>query len=331
MSEQAVRATGVGSLPGEDFAEATRVVLGEFADFPHLPELPARGVIADMTGRTLAMIDELGFDLQPAGWRLTDSSGVDHRRAKSLLAQDLDVFEELTQGYEGPLKIQVAGPWTVAATTERPRGDRLLADVGARREVGEALALGLAGHIADVRRRVPGAELHVQVDEPALPAVMAGSIPTASGFHRHRSVDLPQAVALLEPMFEAIAAAGAQSIAHCCATEAPMDLFRRAGAGAVSLDVTHLSAASYDPLGSLLDAGLPVYLGVIGRAPVEPINDSRVIDRVRRLLDMLGFATEEVVSQMVLTPACGLANANPAEVRMVIRTLSGAARGLTGG
>lgn len=323
------RATGVGSLPGEDFAEACRVVLGELADFPHLPELPARGVIAGMTGRTLAMIDELGFDLQPAGWRLTDAPGVDHRRAKSLLAQDLDVFEELTQGYQGPLKIQLAGPWTVSATTERPRGDRLLADVGARREVAEALALGLAAHIADVRRRVPGADLHVQIDEPALPGVMAGSIPTASGFHRHRSVDTPQAVALLEPLFDVIAEADAASIAHCCAREAPIELFRTAGAGAVSLDVTHLSAASYEPLGSVLDAGLPVYLGVIGTSPVEAINDSRVIDRVKRLLDMLGFAAEDVSEQLVLTPACGLANANPAEVRTVVRTLSGAARGLT--
>lgn len=325
------RATGVGSLPGEDFTEACRIVLGELADFPHLPELPARGVIAGMTGRTLAMIDELGFDLQPAGWRLTDASGIDHRRAKSLLAQDLDVFEEATQGYEGRLKIQVAGPWTIAATTERPRGDRLLADVGARREVAEALALGVAGHIADVRRRVPGAELHVQVDEPALPAVMAGAIPTASGFHRHRSVDTPQAVALLEPLFAVISDADAGSIAHCCASESPIDLFRRAGAGAVSLDVTHLSASSYDPLGSLLDDGSTVYLGVIGTSPVESVNDSRVIERVKRLLDMLGFAADDVSGQVVLTPACGLADASPAEVRMVLRTLSGAARGLAEG
>lgn len=324
------RATGIGSLPGTDFAESVRVVLGELATFPHLPELPARGVIAQMTGRTLAMIDELGFDLQPAGWRLTDAPGVDHRRAKSLLAQDLDVFEELTQGYEGPLKIQVAGPWTVVATTERPRGDRLLADHGARREVAEALALGLAVHIADVQRRVPGAQLHVQVDEPALPAVMAGSIPTASGFHRHRSVDLPQAVALLQLIFDAINGC-AQSIAHCCADEPPLDLFRSAGASALSLDVTHLAAAGYDPLGSALDAGLPVYLGVIGTSPIETINDSRVIDRARRLLDMLGFAAEEIRDQLVLTPACGLASASPAEARTMMRTLSGAAMGLAQG
>src|SRR6187431_2568847 len=105
-------------MPGEDYPEAVRTVLGELGDLPYVPELPARGAIAQMTGRTLALVAELGFDLQPAGWRLTDASGVDHRRARSLLAQDLDVFEEQAQAYDsfaagGELKVQLAGPWTL--------------------------------------------------------------------------------------------------------------------------------------------------------------------------------------------------------------------------
>ena len=93
--------TAVGSYPGEDFDEALRIVLGELPDLPHLPELPGRGAAAGMVGRTLATIGELGFDLQPAGWRLTDASGVDHRRARSLLAQDLDQLEEQAQDFRG--------------------------------------------------------------------------------------------------------------------------------------------------------------------------------------------------------------------------------------
>ena len=50
----------------------------------------------------------------------------------------------------------MAGPWTLAATVERPRGDKCSADFGARRELAQALAEGLRGHVADVRRRVPG-------------------------------------------------------------------------------------------------------------------------------------------------------------------------------
>ena len=168
------RVTGVGSHPGEDqheYDEAVRLVLGELPDLAYVPEVPGRGAGASMTGRGVAVMAALGADLQPAGWRLTDAPGVDQRRARSLLAQDLDGFEEQSQGYAGTVKVQVAGPWTLAATVERPRGDKVLADFGARRDLAQALAEGLRDHVADLRRRVPNAaRIVVQVDEPALAA-----------------------------------------------------------------------------------------------------------------------------------------------------------------
>jgi methionine synthase II (cobalamin-independent) len=314
-------ATGVGSLPGEDIHEAVRTVLGELPEMPHLPELPDRGAIAGMTARSLAVVAELGFDLQPAGWRLTDAPGVDHRRARSLLAQDLDALEELAQdagSFEagGELKVQVAGPWTLAATVERPRGDRLLADFGARREVAQALAEGVRVHVADVRRRIPGASLLVQVDEPVLPAVLAAHVPTASGFGRHRSVDPPRASEALEWVFAAIVDAGATPVAHCCAGDVPIGLLRGAGARAVSIDLDVLAAAGYDELGAALDAGERVFLGVVPSTdPARVPTDKQVVERVTRLLDMLGLDPDEVAGQLVLTPRCGLAGATPSYAR----------------
>lgn len=314
-------ATGVGSLPGEDVNEAVRVVLGELPDLPHLPELPARGAIADLTGRTLAMIDDLGFDLQPAGWRLTDAAGIDHRRAKSLLGQDLDALEEQTQGYDGELKLQVAGPWTLAATAERPRGDRVLADVGARRDLAQALAEAVGAHVHGVRRRVPGARLVVQVDEPALPAVLGGRIPTASGFHRHRSVDVALASAALEWVFAAIDEAGATPATHCCAADAPVALLRGAGARMVGVDLAAASPATLEQLGQGLDAGERVFLGVVPATGESVPGERALLDQVRRVLDMLGFDPAEVSDQLVLTPACGLAGATSAYARQVLARL----------
>jgi methionine synthase II (cobalamin-independent) len=319
-------------MPGEDFGESLRTVLGEVPDLPFLPELPARGATASMTGRTLAIVAELGFDLQPAGWRLTDASGIDHRRARSLLAQDLDALEELTQQYDGELKVQVCGPWTLAATVERPRGDRLLADFGARRELAEALAEGVREHVRDLRRRVPGATVVVQVDEPALPAVLAAKVPTSSGFGRHRSVGPPAASEALETVFAAITESGATSVAHCCAADIPIGLLRGAGAQAISLDLDVLAAESYDALGTALDAGERVLLGVVPATdPARVPTEQQVVDRVLRLLDMLGFDPEEVVDQLVLTPSCGLAGASAAYTRTALSLCRNSAVRMTSG
>ncbi len=324
--------TGVGSYPGEDFDEALRTVLGELPDLPHLPELPARGVTAGMTGRGLAVMAELGADLQPAGWRLTDAPGVDHRRARSLLGQDLDTLEDLTDGYRGSFKIQVAGPWTLAATVEKPRGDKVLSDFGARRELAQALAEGLRGHVADVRRRLPGADrLVVQVDEPALAAVLGAKIPTASGFGRHRMVHPPEASEALAWVLDAIVEAGAEPWVHTCASGTPLALLGASGARGISVDLGLMTAADHDALAEALEGGDTVALGVVPSLdPATAPTDTEVTERVLRWLDMLGLDPTEVGERLVLTPTCGLAGASPALARSALGLLTKAAGHLTG-
>jgi len=311
-------ATGIGSMPGEDFAEAVRVVLGQLTGLPHLPELPARSSAATMTGRAVAMLVELGADLQPAGWRLTDAPGRDHKRARSLLAQDLDVVEELAEGYEGPFKVQVAGPWTLAATVERPRGDRVLADHGARRELAQSLAEGLRAHVDDVRRRLPGADLVVQVDEPALPAVLAGSVPTASGFSRHRSVAVPEATETLRWVLDAVAA-DAAPVVHCCADRVPLEVVTKAGARAVSVDMARIGRGEYDDYAGLLERGVGLWLGVVPATEPDPVpRDSELVRRVQRLLEDVDVDPETARDRCVVTPACGLAGASPRWARQAL-------------
>lgn len=312
------RSTGVGSWPGEDaaaYAEAVHVVLGEL-DVPHVPELPGRGATATMTGRALALLEGLTVDLQPAGWRLVGDGapGVDHRRTRSLLAQDLDAVEEQAQGWEGPFKIQVAGPWTLAATVEKPRGDRVLSDHGARRDLAESLAEGVRAHVRDLRRRVPGAtSLVVQVDEPALGAVLAAQVPTASGFGRHRAVHPPEASELLGAVLSAIAEEGAEPWVHSCAPGVPWDLVRGAGATGLVLDLSMLSAGDHDTVAEALEAGTTVALGVVPAVAGEGLTDTRVVERVQRWLDMLGL--DPTVGSLAVAPTCGLAGATEAWAR----------------
>jgi methionine synthase II (cobalamin-independent) len=266
-----------------------------------------------MVGRTLATITELGFDLQPAGWRLTDASGIDHRRARSLLGQDLDQLEEQSQDFHGVLKVQLAGPWTLAATVERPRGDKVLADHGARREIAQALAEGVADHLADVRRRVDAERIVVQVDEPALASVLAGEVPTASGFGRHRVVHPPEVSGALAGVLER---AGTEPWVHSCAPRTPWDLLRGAGARGLSGDLSVLDADDLDAFAEAIEAGERVALGVVPSVEPETApSATSVAERVLRVIDVLGLDADAVSGLLVLTPSCGLAGASPAWAR----------------
>ena len=321
-------ATGIGSHPGDDaaaYAEAVRVVLGELAEhLPYVPELPGRGAAATMTARAVAVATDLAFDLQPAGWRLTDAEGVDQRRAGSLLAQDLDQVEEQAQGYRGAFKTQVAGPWTLAATVERPRGDRVLADHGARRELAQALAEGVRRHLGDLRRRLPGVDRWVvQVDEPALPGVLAGRVPTASGFGKHRSVKPADASAALSWVLDAIVEEGAEPWVHCCAPAAPLALLRGAGTRGLAVDLALVGAEGHDALAGALEAGERVVLGVVPTS--DTADEGTVVEAVSRWLDMVGLEPGE---GLVVSPACGLAGASPAAARRTLGLARAAAAAL---
>jgi hypothetical protein len=308
-------ATGIGSYPGEDPAEALRVLLGELPDLPYLPELPARGPGADLAGRTAGLLVELSVALQPSGWRFADRPGRDTQRAHDHLARDLDTLEELAAGYEGTFKIQVCGPWTLAASIELKHGDRTLKDPGAVRDLIDSLAEGVAGHVADVRRRIPGADILLQIDEPSLPAALAGTVPTASGFARLPAVEGPVAEDGLRRLIEAV---DAYPIVHCCARDVPYDLLRSAGAKAIALDADLIPARSEDTVGEAIDAGIGFLMGIVpGTDTTLPPLD-RSVRPIRGLWRRLGFSPGRLPEQVVVTPSCGLAGASPAYARTAL-------------
>ncbi len=323
-------ATGVGSLPGEDIAEAVQIVLGECPDLPFLPELPARGVGADLIGRGAGLLADLHVDLQPAGWRLVDRGGLDERRARGLLARDLDTLEEYARDLTGPLKVAAAGPWTLAASLELPRGGRALADFGAARDIAAALSEGVRAHLADLRRRVPGASLLLQLDEPSLPAVLSGRVPTASGFRTVRSVAPHVARDALRTVLGAAGAAGAMPVVHCCADDVPFDLLVSAGARAISLDLTRLPRRAEETLAGAVEAGAGLLLGVVPATGPEMSDPAASVDLVNGMWRRLGLPAA-ALSQVVLTPTCGLAGASPAGARSALRSCREAARRLDAG
>ncbi|WP_127497492.1 methionine synthase [Actinoplanes solisilvae] len=323
-------ATGIGSLPGTDIAEAQRVVFGELPDLPHLAELPARGPGADIIGRSAGFLVDLPVQLYAGRWQVAPRPGQDARRTADLLERDLDQLTEQGDAYSGPLKIQSAGPWTLAASIDRPIGGRLLRDAGAVRDLTASLAEGLRRHVDDVRKRLPRAEVLLQLDEPSLPAVLAGRVPTESGLGSYRVVPGPDAASVLREVVEAV---GAPVIAHCCAAGVPLPVFRDARAAAVALDLSLLK--DLDPLGEALEAGLGLFAGVVPTAPsaalTSPsggVDGKKVAERVSTLWKRLGFAPSRLPQQVVITPACGLAGASPAYARAALTACREAGRRL---
>lgn len=323
-------ATGIGSMPGADPAEACRIVFGEVPDLPYLPELPGRGPGADIIGRTAALLVGLPVQTTPRGWKLTDRPGRDASRAAGYLSQDLDTLEEMAGGYRGPLKIAVCGPWTLAASLELSHSvNPALADPGAVADLTASLAEGLAEHAGDVRKRVPGASLIVQLDEPALPAALAGRVPTASGLNVVRAID--QAVAS-QRLATVLSAPSAFTVVHCCGKPAPFPEIERAGASAVSFDLGHLRNADVDRVAQLAEDGLGLFVGALPTSSAEqlvsgpPLLPRQTAESVVTLWRRTGLAPGLLARQVVITPACGLAGSSPAAARAALAHCRDAAR-----
>ncbi|HYK29298.1 MAG TPA: methionine synthase [Streptosporangiaceae bacterium] len=315
-------ATGVGSMPGDDPVEVCRIVFGELPDLPYLPELPGRGPGAEMTGRTACLLVDMPVQITPRGWKLADRPGRDMTRAAGYLSHDLDALEEVAESYSGPVKVQVCGPWTLAAALELSRSlNPALADLGAVADLTESLAEGVAAHVADVRKRLPGATLVVQIDEPSLPAVLAGRVPTASGLGTVAAID--QLVAS-QRLATVLSATDAFTVVHCCARATPFLQIKAAGAAAVSFDVAFVGSKETDEIAELAEGGLALFAGAMPTSSAyrlvsgPPFAPRQTAEIVVQLWRRTALAAAEFARHVVITPACGLAGVSPAAARAVL-------------
>jgi len=329
-----VAVPGLGPVPGTDPLEAARVVAGELAAFPHLPQLPARGPSGSSTARSAVLLVDLHVDLQPSGWRITDRAGLDEHRAASALGSDLDAAEEVWDGYQGPFKVAVDGPFTLAVAIDRPRGDAVLADSGARRDVAASLTEGLRVHLGDLRRRIPGVSPVVQLDEPLLATVLAGGVPTSSGFGRLRAVTDAEVRDTLRRVAEAIAPVPlVVSVGTRLTAPSPEELpatllwsaLDGAGLSGFGVDPTALGTSDLDRLAELAESGVTPWLAAVRAAAAPgapPQRPDAVAAAVVDVWERLGFPAGTAAAGLVVTPDAGLASLAPAEARRVMRLLT---------
>lgn len=323
-------ATGVGSWPGTSAKEAAEVVVGELHRLPHLVELPARGLGADLIGRAGGLLIDIWIDTVPRGYRIASGRSSVTRRAVSLLEEDLDALEEAWEraglrGGERAVKVQAPGPVTLAAQLELPGGHRAITDSGAVRDLTASLAEGVAAHRATLARRLESPVV-VQFDEPTLPAALAGRLTGVTSLNPVHPVDEAVVTALLD---ECVQTVGGDVAVHCCASGIPWKLLQRSTVAAISVDVDTLSAGDLDGVGEFVDSGRTVVLGAVPTVvPSARPSAEQIAATVAAVTDRLGFARTVLSDRVGIAPACGLAGATAAWARSAIELAQRAADGL---
>ena len=285
----------------------------ELWDLPYLPEIPARGPGAEMVGRALGLL-EIGMERGTSRWRVSASSGQEQRRAKAMLRDDLDVLAEVLDGYEGPLKVSLTGPYTLLALVDLPRGEPMVIDPGARRDLVQAHLAAVRELVARVRALVPGARPVLQLDEPALGGVAEGAIRSSSGLRQCPPVEPEE----FGRAYGALASLDPGLVVHSCAP-APWRPLMDAGVHTFAVDAE--LPGEVDLLAEHVDAGGDLWLGIVptSSGATVPTADqvvARTLDWLRPL--ELG---DRLSGHLALTPACGLASFTPDAAVRVARTL----------
>ena len=166
----------------------------------------------------------------------------------------------------GRSRSSCAGPWTLAATLELPRTLNVaIADPGAVADLTASLAEGAAAHVAEIAKRVPGAQLVVQFDEPPCPPWPGARCRRRAGCRGCAPVEADVAAGAAGPgdRQHREVHGGAQ----LRSTAVPFGIIRAAGAGALSFDLSQLRRGEEDAVAEAAEAGLGLLTGVVPAVP----------------------------------------------------------------
>lgn len=270
---------GLGPMPGTSMSEAADIVLGETGDLPHLPQLPDRGLGSDAIGRTAGLVAHVAVDRGPRAWQMTDRPQLLTRQAWDRMERDLDEIQAVWAGPIPTVKIQAVGPWSLAAAIELANGHRVITDAGARRDLFLGLRAGLDRHAAEVARRC-GGQVVLQLDEPYLDCILAGTLPGTTDFD-----DIP---AVPGELAAEVLAGFHPDYLHICQPQ--WELAHTATTLLLEFRQVN-NPRDWDGLGQYLDAGARVGFGIAAGDAVagQPDSARGVAIAIARLFDRLGL------------------------------------------
>lgn len=260
-----------------------------------------------MIGRTASVLIDLPVDLQPRGWRLVDRPGQDLRRAQRFLASDIDTFEEALVGYQGAVKIQVAGPWTVIANLFTQKDRPVLIDESACRDLAQSLAAGLGEQIARMKAIEGVSQVVVQIDEPSISGVLKGAGGTL--LSAPRIPESHEIESLWQFLLSSIHDTGGLAVFHTCANQPPLELIRSFDGLSVPQSI------GAEALAPWLDAGKALWLGVLPSVEAPMPSVATTVSAVKSLMSDAGFADR--IDLLSFTAECGFPNSSVGYIKEV--------------
>jgi hypothetical protein len=330
--------TGIGSVPFTDPEETVALVLETLPQIPYWPQMVQLGYLEEMAAqaarglpglkvdgvnRTVAMDPDLPRDEALARFYEVVLSG--DLTAFAFEAQDARGFFALlakvaSQGCPGPaLKGQLSGPVTFAGVVKDAAGKPILYD----RELTQAVCSGLARKVAwqAEKFRELGKAPIVFLDEPYLTGFGSAYLP----------ISKDEVTGILTQTLEEArgAAAGPVTLGvHCCGNT-DWSLLLNAPIDILSFD----SYGFFESL-RLYERPLAQYLGRGGWLAwgLVPTNDDfkqetpdtlwqRFKVQANQLAKELNLELKEILSQSLLTPACGTGYMSPDDARRVLTTV----------
>lgn len=332
-------ATGIGSVPFTDARETVALILETLPQIPYWPQMVQLGYLEDMTAQSARGLPALKLDVANRTVLMDPDVPRDEALAQfyeTILSGDLSPFAlsfdeaqgffalveaVAAQGCPAPvLKGQVSGPVTFTVVIKDTAGKAILYD----RELTQAVCAGLARKAAwqAEKFRELGKEPIVFLDEPSLTGFGSAYLP----------ISREEVMEILTQTLEETrgAASGPVTLGtHCCGNT---DWSLLLGA---PLDIVSFDSYGYfeslrlyaQPVSAFLARGSWLAWGLV------PTNDDfqhettdtlwqRFKDQATRLAADLNLGLTDILSQSLLTPACGTGFMSKDAAHRVLTTLS---------
>ncbi len=330
-------ATGIGSVPFTDPEEAVALILEYLPQVPYWPQMVRLGFLEEMNVQAARGLPALRVDEAARVVALDPEAARDEALARfyeAVLSGDLAPFAwepreaqgffvlleaVAARGFPAPaLKGQLSGPVTFAGVIKDPAGKPILYD----RELTQAVCQGLARKAAwqAARFRELGKDSVIFFDEPFLSGFGSAYLPIS----REEVMEI-----LGQTLAETRQAAAPITLGiHCCGNTDWSLLLE------VDIDILSFDSYGYFDSLRLYEKPLKKFLARGGWLAwgLVPTGDElkgetteslwqRFQEQVQQLAAQQQLGLQEILSQALLTPACGMGYLSEESARRVLAML----------